>query len=274
MDDEIFLSTQIQSRLDDAEREDEHSTRRPHSFLQRFVHDEVPTTTTTTTTTTNIVSKPRVRASTAPRKRKQQQRSSVTEKKVVKLSGKPQKCRKMSSKRSATGGDTVHTQEYNRVFSAEEWARVRYTFGSHGTIHTGLPTGLPTGMPTGMPTGLPTGMWSMACDSPVAGSELGDLYGDVCGVRTPCEAAMTLSQCLALDDMTTTTATSRVLFVGDVSPPVLRQLERYEVSVERLTDSSNNTESNNNNNNNDNNENNDSENDESEKVHVLLIRKR
>jgi hypothetical protein len=182
MSDEIFLSTQIQSRLDEIEQMEKE---RKGSVLlkKKYSHENVE------------VSKP-MKSSTSPKRlvqkkksKRQRKKPSVTEQMIMKLSGKPQKCRQM--RLGVPEKPVVYFREYSGVFSADDWRRVRYSFKPSSSAIS-APQSVET-------TPGETNFWSMANDAPVElqSDDWNELYERACSSeRADCEPAITLSQCL------------------------------------------------------------------------------
>jgi len=133
-DDEIFISTQIQGKLDDIE--EETRTKDISVFLQQFANKTPKPSFKANNIDNSVSSKQKPKSKSKPKK-KAKKKLSVTDQMIRKLSGKPQKLRQMHLKQNIRAGDLRSRtpsfekgdeDSYASVFTSNEWNKMKYTF--------------------------------------------------------------------------------------------------------------------------------------------------
>ncbi|CCH41625.1 hypothetical protein BN7_1166 [Wickerhamomyces ciferrii] len=147
-DEGIFLSTQIQGKLDDLDQETKKNE--VSDFLQKFAlkTSESSLVSSVSSSSSSIptprpplkVKKNAQPKITKPKPKKKAKKLSVTDQMIRKLSGKPQKFRQMQIREPTTSGDLLLKASatssfnsddghcYDSVFTPNEWRHLKYTF--------------------------------------------------------------------------------------------------------------------------------------------------
>lgn len=138
--DDIFISTQIQSRLDDIEMEEELKVKRK-TLLEKFMNvPPVPLSSSSLSSGALEVSKPESKkkgTKKKPSNRRKKANLSVTEQMILKLSGKPQKYNRMIHTQGLNSVDVPLSRDYDNVFDSKEWQTVRFSLHLNGQCHYG-----------------------------------------------------------------------------------------------------------------------------------------
>lgn len=128
-DDEIFISTQIQGKLD--ELDEEAKAKSLAISLRQYANQAVVTAPGVPTKKTKSAPKPKPKAKVKRKSKK----LSVTDQMIKKLSGKPQKLKQMRLKDNVQRAEIVSVtpsfedssqNNYDAVFNSKEWTKLKY----------------------------------------------------------------------------------------------------------------------------------------------------
>lgn len=128
-DDDVFISTQIQGKLD--ELDDEAKMKTIAASLRQYVNKTVDTPPEVPKRPKDIVTKAKPKA----KLKRKSKKLSVTDQMIKKLSGKPQKLKQMRLKDNIQRGAVISAtpsfeegsqNNYETVFTSKEWNKLKY----------------------------------------------------------------------------------------------------------------------------------------------------
>ncbi len=161
-DDDIFISTQIQGKLD--EIEDEAKEKNLLQFLHQFANKEEATP-----SIPKSKNEPKEKPKIKPKRKKATKKLSVTDQMIRKLSGKPHKFRQIRlgdniqrgdlSSRTPSFEKDFDTANYDTVFTSKEWQNLKFVFNARHEITN-------TSEKENQNSQQPTGLWGIAGDCP------------------------------------------------------------------------------------------------------------